>query len=233
MRLRLKQLGDEYLAEFVYGGIDGAVTTFAVVAGAAGAGFSVVVAIVLGVANLIADGFSMAVSAYLSARSEQGLYERERRNVESAVLDPTAERKLIQKIYAKRGFSGKILDQIVAVIHRDRTHFVDVVMVEDKQLLPEKKSPAKVGAITFAAFIIVGLVPLLAYIFNSGLNLSASQLFIASAVLTGLAFILVGFLKSLVTRSSKLRAVSETLLLGALAAGFAYILGDLLEKAIS
>ncbi|MGH9856666.1 MAG: VIT1/CCC1 transporter family protein, partial [Acidobacteriota bacterium] len=61
---------EDYLSEFVYGGIDGAVTTFAVVAGATGANFSVKVILVLGFANLIADGFSMSVGSYLSTESE-------------------------------------------------------------------------------------------------------------------------------------------------------------------
>lgn len=61
------------LREFVYGGMDGAVTTFAVVTGAAGAGFSDKVILVLGLANVMADGFSMAVGAYLSDKADQQL----------------------------------------------------------------------------------------------------------------------------------------------------------------
>jgi VIT1/CCC1 family predicted Fe2+/Mn2+ transporter len=67
---KIKQHFEDYLGEFVYGGIDGAVTTFAVVAGATGAGFSLQVILVLGFANLIADGFSMSVGSYLSKKSE-------------------------------------------------------------------------------------------------------------------------------------------------------------------
>lgn len=59
-----------HLRDFIYGGIDGAVTTFAVVAGVAGAGLSATVVIILGVANLIANGFSMAVSNYAATRAE-------------------------------------------------------------------------------------------------------------------------------------------------------------------
>lgn len=58
-----------YLKEFVYGGIDGCVTTFAIVAGATGAGLGSGIIIVLGFANLIADGFSMSVGNYLSVKS--------------------------------------------------------------------------------------------------------------------------------------------------------------------
>jgi len=59
-----------YLPSFVYGGIDGAVTTFAVVAGVVGASLSSAIVLILGFANLFADGFSMAVSNYLSTKSE-------------------------------------------------------------------------------------------------------------------------------------------------------------------
>lgn len=61
------------LREFVYGGMDGAVTTFAVVTGAAGANLSTRVILILGFANVLADGFSMAVGSYLSEKSEQDL----------------------------------------------------------------------------------------------------------------------------------------------------------------
>lgn len=66
----------KYLAEFVYGGTDGAVTTFAVVAGAIGASLSSAIILILGFANLFADGFSMAISNYLSVKSEKELNHR-------------------------------------------------------------------------------------------------------------------------------------------------------------
>ncbi len=59
-----------YIPEFVYGAVDGTVTTFAVVAASAGAGISSSVILILGIANLIADGFSMGSSAYLAASAE-------------------------------------------------------------------------------------------------------------------------------------------------------------------
>ncbi|NQZ77823.1 MAG: VIT1/CCC1 transporter family protein, partial [Ekhidna sp.] len=66
----------EYLGEFVYGAIDGSVTTFAVVAGSAGANLDSAVVIILGFANLIADGFAMSVGSYLSNKSEKESYEK-------------------------------------------------------------------------------------------------------------------------------------------------------------
>lgn len=64
---------EENLREFVYGGMDGAVTTFAIVTGAAGAGFSTKIILILGLANVFADGFSMAVGAYLSEKADKEL----------------------------------------------------------------------------------------------------------------------------------------------------------------
>lgn len=61
---------ENYLPEFVYGGIDGCVTTFAVVAGSVGAGLDSSVILILGFANLLADGFAMSVGAYLAAKTE-------------------------------------------------------------------------------------------------------------------------------------------------------------------
>src|SRR5258707_3779097 len=68
---------EAYLGEFVYGAIDGTVTTFAVVAAAAGAGLSSIVIIIVGLANLVGDGFSMGASAYLAAKSERDLKLRQ------------------------------------------------------------------------------------------------------------------------------------------------------------
>ncbi len=72
----IKRAEYRYLEEFVYGGIDGAVTTFAVVAGVVGASLSSSIILILGFANLIADGFSMAVSNYLSTKSENDLSKK-------------------------------------------------------------------------------------------------------------------------------------------------------------
>jgi VIT1/CCC1 family predicted Fe2+/Mn2+ transporter len=74
-------LGDDvddsgkYLAEVIYGANDGIVTTFAVVAGVAGAALSPSIVLILGAANLFADGFSMGMSNYLSRRSEEDYRE--------------------------------------------------------------------------------------------------------------------------------------------------------------
>ncbi len=85
----IKRIEDN-LREFVYGGMDGAVTTFAIVTGAAGANFSSKVILILGLANVFADGFSMAVGAYLSEKADQQLEAKQNNKQHEANETPLA-----------------------------------------------------------------------------------------------------------------------------------------------
>lgn len=230
----MKKKFEEYLGEIVYGGIDGIVTTFAIVAGSVGAGLSSAIILILGFANLVADGFSMGVGAYLSSKSEKDLYDKKKLEVMNMVQGERSDDKgLVHKIYKRRGFKGKLLEDAVEVAMKDKDHFVDVVMSEEYEMLPEKKSPFAIGLATYIAFIIVGFTPLMIYVLDYIFEWEYDGLFVLAIVLTGAAFIGVGILKSHVAETSKWRSVIETLMLGVLAAGFAYYIGDFLERVIS
>lgn len=218
-----------YLGEFVYGAIDGSVTTFAVVAGATGANLPSSVVIILGFANLIADGFSMSVGSYLSTKSEKDNYERHKK-IEYWEVDniPEKEKEEIRSIYRAKGFEGELLEQIVAKITEDKDRWVDVMMKEELEMIPENKSPLTMAAVTFISFLVVGFIPLLAYVLDYAFGIK-SNLFLVSSVLTGLAFVGIGWLKSFVTETSHFKSILETLLLGVIAAGLAYFVGDILE----
>ncbi|HAA20203.1 MAG TPA: hypothetical protein DCR93_05405 [Cytophagales bacterium] len=221
----------DYLGEFVYGGIDGSITTFAVVAGAAGAGLDSSIVIILGFANLIADGFSMSVGAFLASRSEKQQYEKHKA-VEYWEVDniPEKEREEVREIYAAKGFEGELLEQVVDVITADRDRWVDVMMKDELEMMEESKSALGIGFVTFISFLIVGFIPLTVYVIDYISGSFRYPLFLSASILTTLAFLLVGWMKALVTQTNKLRGMLESVVLGGLAAGLAYLVGDLLEK---
>ncbi len=223
---------EAYLGEFVYGGIDGCVTTFAVVAGAVGAGLNSSIIIILGFANLLADGFAMSVGAYLSAKSEKDNYNKHKQ-VEYWEVDnlPEVETEEIREIYAAKGFEGELLEQVVEVITSDRDRWVDVMMKEELNMIEETKSPFKMGLVTYIAFILIGLIPLTVYVWDYFNPIEANR-FLLTSIFTGLGFMFIGFLKTYVTETKIWKGVLETLTLGAIAALVSYFVGDLLEKLI-
>lgn len=224
----------DYFGEFVYGGIDGSVTTFAVVAGSAGAGLESSVIIILGLANLIADGFAMGIGAYFSTKSEKEIYERhfrkERKNIEKLTQKEIFR---VREIFAQKGFKGELLEEVIEVICQDKEQVTELIMKEEHEMMPEKKSPLAMGIVTYASFILVGFIPLIIYILDMVNDLGYSNLFSISCLLTSFAFIGIGFLKAILTNTSKIKSVMQTLLLGSIAASLAYFLGDYLESLIS
>ena len=224
---------ENYLGEFVYGGIDGCVTTFAVVAGAVGAELSSSIIIILGFANLFADGFAMSIGAYLSTKSEKDTYQKHRQ-LEYWEVDhmPDVERNEVRDIYQAKGFEGPLLEQVVDVITADKDRWVDIMMKEELEMMEEQKSPLLMGAITYVSFISVGLIPLLVYVWDY-FNPSINNPFLWSSVLTASGFIIIGILKTYVTQTNVWRGVLETLVLGAIAALVSYYVGDVLEGLIS
>lgn len=223
----------DYLPDFIYGAIDGTVTTFAVVSGVAGADLSSSIVIVLGLANLVGDGFSMAASNYSGTRTEQQLVQRARRQ-ESQHIDvyPEGEREEIRQIFASKGFSGESLEQVVDVICADRERWINVMLTEERGLSLTPKSPLSAGAMTMAAFMLVGSIPLLPFaaVLLTGNNLESS--FLLSTLLTAVAFLIVGAVKSRFVEQHWLPSGLETLGLGGAAAGLAYAVGFALRGII-
>ena len=228
-----KLINKEYIGEFVYGGIDGAITTFAVVAGAEGASLGISVVIILGVANLIADGFSMSVGNFFSTKTEMENFEKHKK-VEHWEIENLRDREVqeIREIYAAKGFKGELLEQVVSVITSDEDVWVDTMMKEELEMVKGNKSPYKTAGATFLSFILVGAVPLLSYLFvGRDFTKGEPDLFLFSFILTAAALSIVGSMKSIVTNTNVLVGILETLLLGGIAAFIAYYVGDLLEKA--
>jgi vacuolar iron transporter family protein len=227
------QKWQKYLGEFVYGGIDGSVTTFAVVAGAVGANLESSVILILGFANLLADGFSMSVGAYLSAKSSHDNFKKHQLvEYESIRLKPEEELGELKEIYRKKGFEGELLDRVVEKISSNEDLWVDTMMKEELDMAPDNKSPYLVGTVTYFAFILIGLIPLTLYTWEYLFGFQGDK-FLWTCILTSLGFILVGYFKSYVNETSHWRSVGETLGLGGIAAIVAYYVGFLLESWIA
>jgi len=225
---RLSSVKHNYVRDWIYGGIDGAVTTFAVVSGVAGAELSPVIVLILGFANLVADGFSMAASNFLGTRAEQDDHKRiekiERRHIE---VEPEGEREEVRQIYREKGFEGRQLEEAVDLITSDNDRCVKTMLTEEYGLPTEIRSPWMAAFSTFSAFIVCGLIPLLPYLAGT------ARSFLISSVLTGVTFFIIGSVKSRWSTSSWLRSGLETLFVGALAAGLAYGVGVLLKDIVS
>jgi vacuolar iron transporter family protein len=218
-----------YLGDAVLGGIDGCVTTFAVVAGAVGGGFSTGVVVILGFANLLADGFSMGVSNYLGTKSElqeiDEIRRKERLHIEQV---PHGEREEIRQIFASKGFEGEVLDKIVEVITSNHDLWIETMLREEHGFGSGARKPVAAGLATFVAFLFVGLIPLLPFLLP---GLAASQRFMASAVITAVAFTAIGVVKAFVVKHAVLRSGLETLFVGGIAASLAYLVGWWLRSA--
>jgi VIT1/CCC1 family predicted Fe2+/Mn2+ transporter len=158
-----------YLRDLVYGALDGAITTMAVVAGTAGAHLSPRIGVILGLANLVGDGLSMGASNYLGLKSE---LEQAGRSV-------------------------------------------------------AEEAPWRHGLATFAAFVVVGSLPLMGYVVGPLLDIS---ILAAAGVLAALALLLTGAARAPFVRRPMGRSAGEMLLVGAAAGGAAYAVGALASR---
>jgi vacuolar iron transporter family protein len=214
-----------YLRDWIYGGIDGAVTTFAVVSGVAGAQLSSWVILVMGFANLFADGFSMAASNFLGTKAEQDDLKRleavENRHID---LEPEGEREEIRQIFARKGFEGEDLTRVVQLVTADRERWINTMLTEEYGLPREIRSPWKAALSTFTAFLICGLVPLIPYLLTLT---NALQL---SLIMTAVVFFTIGSAKSKWSTTSWWRSGFSTLAVGIIASGLAYGVGVLLRR---
>jgi VIT1/CCC1 family predicted Fe2+/Mn2+ transporter len=217
-----------YLGDAVLGAIDGCVTTFAVVAGASGAALPGAVVVILGLANLVADGFSMAVSNYQGTKTEWDSLARAQREEEEHIrLVPEGEREEIRQIFAAKGFGGETLERIVEVISANREVWVDTMLTEERGLARRGAEPLRAAAATFAAFAAAGLVPLAPFLLPVQIDR-----FSASAALTAAAFLVIGVARGRVLGQPMLRSGLGVLAMGGAAAALAFTAAFLLRASI-
>jgi VIT1/CCC1 family predicted Fe2+/Mn2+ transporter len=220
----------QYIGDMVYGAIDGIVTTFAVVSGVAGASLSSGIVLILGFANLFADGLSMAVGNYLGTKSEVEYKRRERYREEWEIENlPEEEKQEIRQIYTRKGFTGELLEKVVEVITNDKKQWVDTMLLEELHIIPEQSSPIKAGLVTFISFVLAGFVPLFSYVLSYFSSFFGSYAYAISVVLTFATIFAVGSLRVYVTGKRWWTSGLEMLLVGGATAIVAYLIGYLLK----
>ena len=216
-----------YLRDWIYGGIDGSVTTFAVVSGVAGAQLSPWVILVMGFANLLADGFSMAASNFLGTKAEHDDRKRlEAIEYRHIAIAPEGEREEIRQILRNKGFSKEAIDTQVDLITAEPARWVNTMLTEEYGLPPAVRSPWLAAISTFTAFLLCGLVPLLPYV--SGANYPLAL----SLTMTGIVFFAIGSVKSRWSTTSWWNSGFSTFAVGAIAAALAYGAGLFLKYLI-
>lgn len=210
------------LRDAVYGGIDGAVTTFAIAAGVEGAGLSPSVIIVLGIANVLADGFSMAAANYLGTKADlddrRRLIEVEKRHIREY---PEGEREELRQIFQDLGLSGEVLEGAVRSVSAKPEKWISLMLTSEYGVAPAEPNPVAAALTTFLAFMLAGIVPLLPFM------LGLSDPFLIAAAATGIVFFAIGASKSLWSLAPWWVSGLETLFIGAGAASLAYLAGSL------
>lgn len=213
-----------YVRDFVYGGIDGAITTFAIVAGVVGAALSSKVILILGLANLLADGFSMAASNYSGTKTVVDDLDRIREIEKKHIrLDPDGEREEVRQLLAQKGLEGKSLEDAVDLIAANEKNWIDLMLTEEYGLSLNQPAPLLAGLATFLAFIICGAIPILPFAYDM------QAAFTVSMVMTGVVFFLIGAAKSKWALAPWWRSGFETLTIGGAAAAMAYAVGYFLR----
>lgn len=220
---------EEYLKQIVYGGNDGIVTTFAVVAGFAGFGaegaaqIGGVAVLLFGLANLLADATAMGLGEYLSSRSEQDVYRATRaRELDEIRGNPEFERAEIVEILTARGMGAEDAASIAETMSRSPEFMADFMMQYEIGMAdPTDDGPAARGAMTFVAFILFGAAPLIPYFLLDPVPAT----FNIAIGTTAAALIALGLLRWRVTSETLWRCVGETVLVGGICALVAYGVG--------
>jgi VIT1/CCC1 family predicted Fe2+/Mn2+ transporter len=218
-----------WLRPAVFGAMDGLVSNFALIAGVVGGtsgGHSSAV-VLAGLAGLAAGAFSMAAGEYTSVASQaeytRAEIEVERREIS---LRPAAEEAELAQMYVERGISPELAAAMAAQIHLDPELAVEVHTREELGVDPDNlPSPTVAAGSSFVSFAVGALLPVLPYLLGAHTILPA-------LVVSLLALFGCGALVSRVTTRSWWYGGLRQLLLGGIAAGLTFLIGDLVGTAI-
>lgn len=232
----LHKAGGGLIKPIIFGGLDGILTAFAIVAGAAGGALEPSVILILGISNIFADALSMGVGEFLSSKAENEwiLSEREREMWEMENY-PEGEIQEMIDIYVERGMGREDAQVVVSTMAKYKDFFVDVMMVEELELnVPDEnhvQESMREGVVMFCSFAFFGFLPLLGYVIIPALftDLGPDSLFLCACIVTGIVLFIMGCVKSLFSTAKWYISGMETFLLGGACATVAYTIGQYVE----
>jgi DNA damage-binding protein 1 len=224
-----------HLKSIVYGGLDGIITTFSVVAGSAGGNLDIEVVLILGISNVFSDGLSMGVGDTLSTKAaNQYALEERAREMWEMENNPEGEIQEMIEIFEGKGLPKEDAVSAITTMAKNKEFFVDLMMAFELELeVPnEDDNPYIDGLVTFCSFVTFGFVPLLGYIILYSIDLGENKdttLFILACVLTGIMLFVLGALKTMFTVQKWYCGGMEILVFGAATAATAFVIGLVVE----
>lgn len=220
------KLGGKYIKNAVWGGLDGLITTFAVVAGVVGASLSISVLLILGFANLFADGISMSFGDYLSSKARKEYQEKEKKKEEWEVSHcPEEEKEESMKFYMKHGLSRLDALKVVNIFSKKKRLWISEMLAEELGIAGKEYDPVKTSAVTFISFVIFGFIPLITFVLIYFIPSLSINTFNISAVLTAIGLFGLGAAKVKITGRNWFISGIEMLVIGGTAALAAYFIG--------
>lgn len=223
-----------YLKEIVYGGNDGIVTTFAVIAGFTGANqsqdlavLSFGIVLLFGFANLFADAASMGLGNFLSVRSDKHVYTQKLNSLIQAINSQSNQDDLdfTQQQLVQQGFTEQDASKLTMLYAANPSYWA-AYLLENKYEIdnPRSEKPALTALATFLAFIAFGFVPLIPYFFG---EITGEAAFAISGLFALIALICLGVLRWRITAEIWWRAIGEIVMIGSIAAIIAFVVGVL------
>ncbi|KAC2323222.1 hypothetical protein FH972_027169 [Carpinus fangiana] len=223
----------EFVKSIVYAGLDAIVTCFSLISSISASTRSSGDVLVLGFANLVADGISMGFGDFVSSSTEKDVGVKERAVTEWDITHhaPAEQRDLLRQ-YQALGMDINDATMVVNIFAKYKDIMVDEKMVAQKGMLPpdEADKPWKHGLVTFVTFIVFGSAPLLSFIVLIPFTHNDTVKFVGACVLSALALALLGIAKAKIAGQNYTLSVAVTLFNGAIAAAAAYTLGSVLTK---
>jgi VIT1/CCC1 family predicted Fe2+/Mn2+ transporter len=226
-------MGGEALKSAVYGAVDGVLTSFAILSGAAGGNLSPSSVLVLGISALVADAVSMGICDAVSTASfrEHVAAERKREEWEFDSF-PEGEIEEMVDLYESRGLPRDKAERCIGIMAKYRNLFIDVMVVEELGLQIEKDAlpPWKLGIITCLSFFVTGIIPVFVYAMSVHMQVNSNGLLHIASGVTLMILFMLGVLKSQFSIAVWWRSGLEFMILGGMVSLTAYFIGSVVKN---